>query len=266
MFTGIRTATILFLCGALGETSPLSAQDSTQGDPRTALPERPTVATHAYTVAPRYAEVEAGVQFADPRPGSALQIPTLLKIGVAHNLQFDVTTAYTRTRADSIVTQGVNDLSAGLKWHMFNDVPCLGDVALQGLMTFPTAPPRTVGTGVTGFSLLAIASHQFGTAELDANVGVTERTGNGIRTPKMATLWTASFSSPIANNFSWAAEMFGYPGTSGPAGAPSSVGVLLGPTYTARRYLVFDTGVILNVSHMAGNSGYAGLTWNLGRL
>jgi hypothetical protein len=36
-------------------------------DPHAAQPERPTVATHAYTVAPGYLEVEVGAQDMQPR-------------------------------------------------------------------------------------------------------------------------------------------------------------------------------------------------------
>ena len=52
-------------------------------DPHAAQPERPTVATHAGTVAPAWVEIEAGVEHDDLDGAHALLTPTVLKFGIA---------------------------------------------------------------------------------------------------------------------------------------------------------------------------------------
>lgn len=240
--------------------------DSSANDPRTALPERPTVATHAYTVAPAYVEVEAGAQVAAPSDQRIVLVPVLVKIGLAPSVQLDIAPGYARARDHDVVTSGMTDWSFGAKWHALNDVSVLGDFAVQAVLSVPTAPTRTVGTGTTGVSLLGISSHQWNGYELDVNAGITARTGNGSRAPTFATMWTGSLAVPLTARLGAAVELFGYPGTSGNAGAPPAVGFLIGPTYAVTRWLVLDAGAMFNVSHQNGNSVYAGLTWNLGRL
>ena len=247
-------------------TQGLLAQDSAAVDPHAALPERPTVATHAYTVAPGYIELEAGGQLERSREGSLLEVPVLWKIGVASRLQFDFAPEYTRERDQGTLAEGWNDLAFGVKWHLPVAVSLFGDVAIQTTVTVPSAPVRTVGTGTTGVSLLGISSHRWGEYELDVNAGVTRQSGDGSRVPRVSTLWTASLAAPIAGELDVAVELFGYPGTSGPAGALPAVGFLVGPTYAVRPWLVLDAGVMLNVEHQGANTGYAGMTWNVGRL
>jgi hypothetical protein len=73
-----------------------ATHDSVVQDPRAVQPERPTVATHAYTVAPGYLEIEAGVQEAKPSAGSQFVAPVVVKIGLASRLQLEVQGGYAR--------------------------------------------------------------------------------------------------------------------------------------------------------------------------
>ncbi len=59
-------------------------------DPRAVQPERPTVATHAYTVAPGYVEIEAGVQEARPHGTSQFVAPVVVKIGIVPRLRLEL--------------------------------------------------------------------------------------------------------------------------------------------------------------------------------
>src|ERR1043166_1890963 len=86
---------------------------ATGQSPRAANPERPTVATHAYAVAPGYVEVEQGVS---ARGASSLGQGTSwdvnIKIGVAPNVQLGVFgPAYARTGAG----HGIGDWGVALK-------------------------------------------------------------------------------------------------------------------------------------------------------
>lgn len=234
-------------------------------DPRTVQPERPTVATHAGTVAPGYAELETGVE-RDRYPGThVLLVPTELKLGLASHAQLAVVATGMHGTAGGDAATGLGDVTVDVKVRVLDDAPLLGDLALQPGITFPTGSTANgFGTGETGGSLLLISSHVFGGVAFDANVGATVRTGNGSRAPRTATLWTASFGIPVAGSLAWAAELFGYPGTGGAAGQSPSVAVLTGPTYTPARWLALDAGVITPVHGPQAHAIYAGAVVNFG--
>src|SRR4051812_16263171 len=80
----IKTLVTAGLVLALSQSA--RAQEAT--DPRAAQPERPTVATHAWTVAPRYSELETGFEW-DRNVDSSYGVSTLsvLKIGVGRRAQ-----------------------------------------------------------------------------------------------------------------------------------------------------------------------------------
>lgn len=257
----------------MGLAAPLRAQATDSAhtpaaavvDPRAVRPERPTVATHGYAVAPGYVEVEAGVQ--DARPGGTTQFaaPLVVKIGIVPRLQLELQGGYVRTVAPNATTAGASDIAVALKQRLVDAMPVLGDIAAQGAVKFATGS-RDAGTGTTDVSLLLISSRPMGDAELDLNAGYTHRSGDGTAVPTSATLLTASFGTPISGPIGGVAELFGYPRTSGPAGAPTAVGFLFGPTLQIRPWLVLDAGAILNVRNMGANAAYAGLTYNVGRI
>jgi hypothetical protein len=90
------------------------------------------------------------------------------------------------------------------------------------------------------------------------------RTGDGTFAPKSASYWTASFGGNAVDELGWVFELFGFPGTRGPAGQAPTIAVLLGPTYTYRPWLCFDAGCILKIAGPQPFGIYAGLTWNAG--
>jgi len=237
-------------------------------DPRAVQPERPTVATHAYTVAPGYVEIEVGAQDMQPRSASQLVVPTVVKIGIVPRLQLELQGGYVRNTADgppNTTDAGANDLAVALKQRMLDAAPVVHDFSVQGSIKFATGS-HGISTGTTDVSLLLISSRPIGGGELDLNAGYTRRSGNGTTAPTDATLLTASFGMPIHGHVGAVAELFAYPGTAGPSGAPPQVGFLTGPTLQVQPWLVLDAGVILNVQHMGANAAYAGLTYNIGRI
>ncbi|HET6764052.1 MAG TPA: hypothetical protein VFH27_10270, partial [Longimicrobiaceae bacterium] len=92
------------------------------------------------------------------------------------------------------------------------------------------------------------------------------RSGDGSTAPRDATLWALAAGAPVQGALGVAVEVFGYPGTSGPAGSAPSTALLAGPTYQARPWLFFDAGVIRRLSGPQPNALYAGVTYNAGRL
>lgn len=259
------------LCLATLLTSSASAQaarDSTTptpADPRAVQPERPTVATHAYTVAPGYIEIETGVQAARPQGARQVAAPLVVKVGIAPRLQLELQGGYVDNGAlgGSGAISGATDLAVAAKARVLETAPLVHDFSVQGTLKLATGA-RDVGTGTTDLSLLLISSRPIGRAELDLNAGYTRRLAAGARAPASATLLTASFGTPVYRRLGGVAELFAYPGTGGPAGARPMVGFLFGPTVQLRPSLVLDAGAILNVANMGANAAYAGLTYNLG--
>ncbi|MGO9480483.1 MAG: transporter [Candidatus Kryptoniota bacterium] len=246
-------------------TIPLGALAQTQ-DPHEAQPERPTVATHAGTVAPGWLEIEAGGEldhYIDHSQGIGL--PVTIKIGVTSNTQFSVFASGVQPSSDKDFQTG--DLAFGLKWRLADDLPILGRFAVLPIIKLPTgSAAEGAGTGTVDGSMLLISSNEFGPVELDVNFGYTIRSGNGTAAPKSATLWTASFGGPAVGGLGWAAELYGYPGTQGDAGKSPIVAVLIGPTFTAKPWLVFDLGVIEPVAGPQPHAVYCGGVWNIGRI
>ncbi len=248
-------ALVLFAARAAAQEAP---------DPRAVQPERPTVATHAGTVAPGWLEIEAGVE--RDRFGSSpatLSTPTVFKLGLAPRAQLSILA--TTLRAGSRTSFG--DLAAGVKWRALENARMLGDFAFLPAVKFPTGDRNTgAGTGTTDVSLLVISSHALGPVALDVNVGYTRRGGDGSRAPRNASLWTISFGGPIVSRLGWVGECYGYPGTSGPAGQAPVVAVLAGPTLLVRSWLALDAGLIAPVSGPQPRALYAGTVYNVGRM
>lgn len=241
------------------------APDSTAPDPHAVQPERPTVATHAYTVAPGWVEIETGVERDDQGAGAtAVGIPTEVKIGLTRHAQLSVFAPASRPVAGTL---GLGDIGLGVKWRLLDDAPVLGRFAiLPAVKTASGSAQAGRGTGTTDASLLLISSHDLGPVTMDLNAGYTWRRHAGANAPAAASVWTASFGGPAIGKLGWTAELFGYPATSGPAGQASTVALLGGPTLLAEPWLAFDAGLIVPVRGPQAHALYAGMVWNIGRL
>ena len=230
-------------------------------DPRAVQPERPSVATHAGTVAPGYVEIETGVETdRNPDDTHALQIPTVVKVGVAPRGQLSI---FVPMQRETGVSLGVGDVGAGVKWRLTDGDGPLGRVAMLPSFTWSTGGDRGTHTNAAG--LLLIDSRSVGPVSLDLNVGLTRHGGDGTTAPRTTTVWTASSAIPVAGAVGWQLECFGYPGTHGPAGNAPIVAILTGPTLGAWRSLAFDTGVILPLTGPQPKAWYAGAVANVGR-
>jgi hypothetical protein len=141
----------------------------------------------------------------------------------------------------------------------------LGAFAVLPGIKFPTGRADR-GTSTTDASFLLISSHRIGPVALDINAGYTRRSGNGARAPRSATVWTVSTGGPIAGAVGFAAEIFGFPATSGPTGAGGSLAVLAGPVITIRPWAVVDVGAIVRLRGEQPHALYGGLVYNFGKL
>jgi hypothetical protein len=246
------------------QTSTSAPAPEAPTDPHAVQPERPTVATHAGTVAPGWLEIEAGVERDRFAPSDiGYTVPTVLKIGLADRLQLGIFGSLSHPPG----TTGIGDVGAGVKWRLLDDAPVVGDFALLQSVKLPTGSAESgTGTGTTDVSLLAISSHDFGSVSVDINVGYTLRSGDGSVAPTRASLWTVSGGGQFIGPLGWALECYGYPGTGGPAGQAPIVAVLGGPTFLLHQWLAFDTGVILPVTGAQPRALYAGVVYNVGKL
>ena len=243
---------------------PLRAQ-APETDPRAVQPERPTVATHAHTVAPGYFEVESGVQGNRVDAGSrAYNVPTVMKVGLSSHLQLNLGTPVFLSGAGQ--QAGLGDVSVGVKWRLLDDHPVLGDFALLPAVKFPTGSITDgTGSGTTDVGLTVIASYDVRGVDMDLNLAYTRVGVVGDQSGTDAALWTASFGIPVAGRFSWVAELFGVPRVDG-ASAPPVTAFLTGPSFLVSPALNLDFGVIAPIHGDLPNAVYAGVVWNLGTI
>jgi hypothetical protein len=122
-------------------------------DPHAVQPERPTVATHAGTVAPGWIEVEAGAEFdrfVDRTHGAS--VPIVTKIGVASNVQLSIFGSGIRPPGEHGL--GFGDLGVDVKWRLFDKPAPLGRFAIQPGVKLPTGSSDAgTGTGTTDVSV-----------------------------------------------------------------------------------------------------------------
>ena len=252
------------LLAAMLIASRASAQQAAS-DPRAVQPERPTVATHAYTVAPGYVEIEAGVQGDRLDRGSrAYQAPIVTKLGLGSHAQLNVTTPFVFPSAGQRASAA--DVAIGIKWRLLDESRLLGAFALLPSVKFATGSiTRGSGTGTTDVGVTVISSRHVGVVAMDLNATYT-RLGAGAVTPAADdALWTASFGFPVHRQWSAVAELFGAPTIDG-SDRRSTVALLVGPTFLVSPALNLDAGVIAPLRGDLPNAIYAGVVWNLGRL
>ena len=232
------------------------------GIPVAVQPERPTVATHAGTVAPGLLEIETGGERdRSARHSYATQVPTVLKFGVTKETQLSIFTPFLSGPGTAF---GPGDFAVGVKWRILTNAPILNDFALLPQIKFATGGEHSTKT--TDASLLFISSRILGPVSLDLNAGATWRSGDGSNAPLTATVWTASAGMPVHGAFGWVVEVFDYPRTSGPAGNAGTAALLTGPTYLIRPQLALDAGIITPISGPQPHALYVGLVANVGKL
>jgi hypothetical protein len=255
MRRGAALAALMVIAAAAGR-----AQEST--DPHSAQPERPTVATHAYTVWPGYSEVEFGLELDQLAGTETFSTPTTYKVGITRRTQIEATFSWASQSGGS-TAQGFSDLVLAFKWRLTDSLPLFGAFAIQPALRLPVGAAAFSSDDYVG-SLLLISSQKIGPVELDLNFGAFVPITSG-DFPHLATLWTVSTGGPVRGNFGWTAELYGYPGTSGAGSEGPLVGLLVAPTFQMHDWFVLDAGVIFPVSGPQPHSIFAGLTWNVGK-
>jgi hypothetical protein len=148
------------LLAAAVSLAPVALWGQEAADPRATRPERPTVATHAWTVAPRHLELETGVEWdRNPDASHTVLTPTLLKIGIAARTQPGFQANLNQPPGASL---GVADVAILLKQRLADSLPVLGAFAVIPSVKFSTGG-LAHGTGTTIPGALGLASAQFST-------------------------------------------------------------------------------------------------------
>ena len=226
--------------------------------PRTANPERPTVATHAYTVAPGYAELEQGVRafgFGLTDLGEATAWDFNLKIGVRPDLQVGFFGAgYVRTGAGA----GVGDVGLSLK--VSQAVSSKAAIAIVPAMTVPTGDAgRELGAGRTLGSIVGVLSADLPAGvHFDANAGPV---GLGAGAPQWFT--SIGLAHGGVGPVGVAVELFDF--TDGGAG-PRQRGFLAALMVTVADWVVMDAGGVYGLVDGTPDQLFLGITTNLGRI
>jgi len=224
--------------------------------PRSANPERPTVATHAYTVASGFAELEQGARaFGVNGLGEATSWDFNLKIGVRPGLQLGLFGAgYVRTGAGS----GVGDVGLSLK--VSQDISPKTAIAIVPAMTVPSGDAgRGLGAGQMLGSLVGVVSADLPQGfHFDANAGPV---GIGAGKPQWFT--SIGLAHGGAGGVGVATELFDF--TGGGAG-PRQRGFLAALMVTVADWVVVDAGVVRGLVDGTPDQVFLGMTTNLGRI
>jgi len=224
--------------------------------PRAANPERPTVATHAYAVAPGYAELEQGARaFGVNGLGEATSWDFNLKIGVRSGLQLGVFGAgYVRAAGGA----GVGDVGLSLKAS--RTVSPQAAIAVVPAVTAPTGnAARGLGAGLVLGSLVGVFSADLPKGfHFDANAGPV---GIGAGRPQWFT--SVGLAHGGIGAVGVATELFDF--TGGAAG-PRQRGFLAALMVTAADWVVVDGGGVLGLVAGTPDQLFVGVTTNLGRI
>ena len=219
--------------------------------PRAANPERPTVATHAYAVAPGYVDVEQGISARGSTSlASATSWDLNVKIGIASHIQLGLFgPGYLRIGA----RHGIGDWGAALKLR--TDLSEEFAIAVVPAMTLPTGNERWgLGAGRALGQLPFVLSVN-GPAGLHADLNAGPL-GIGAGTPQWLT--TASFSRPLGA-LGVSAELFRI--SAGAAG-PRQAGMLGALTVTPVQWMVIDAGGTIGLGSGSLDGIFLGMTTN----
>jgi hypothetical protein len=238
-----------------GASGFILAQSLVAQHPRAANPERPTVATHAYAVAPGYIELEQGLS---ARGRTSLSEQTSwdvnLKIGITPHVQLGLFgPAYLRS------DDGVGTGDFGLALKIRGDLSPAVAVAVVPAVSAPTgSAAKGLGAGRALASLVGVVSAELGGGvHFDANAGPT---GLGAGTPQ----WFGSVGlSRAFGRLSIATELFAF--ASGGAGAAQR-GALGSVLVTLAEWAVADVGGVVGLSDGSPDQVFVGLTTNFGAI
>lgn len=224
--------------------------------PRAANPERPTVATHAYTVAPGFAELEQGARaFGVSGLGEGSAWDLNLKIGLRPGLQLGFFgPGYVRTGAGA----GVGDVGWSLKASRV--ISPKASIAMVPAVTVPTGDAgRGLGAGRALGSLVGVFSADLpGGFHFDANAGPV-----GIGAGRSQWFTSVGLAHGGVGPVGVAFELFDF--TGGGVGTRQR-GLLAAVMVTVADWVVLDAGGVRGLVDGTPDQLFLGMTTNVGRI
>ena len=213
------------------------------------------MATHAYTVAPRYWELEQGFRvFGIDDLSEVSSYDFNLKIGLASSLQLGIFGAAWIRNDDG---SGIGDVGVSLKWQ--RAVGKRSAVALVPAVIVPTGDEiRERGAGRVLGSLVGVYSADVAEPlHIDVNTGPF---GIGAEHP----LWFTSLGASGAfGTVGWALELFDFRSRLDERGETGLLGAVL---FTLAEWAVLDIGGVLGVGSGSADQLFIGATTNVGRV
>jgi hypothetical protein len=231
-------------------------------DPRAVQPERPSVATHAFTVAPGIVEIEAGVEraYEDGRY-TGTSLPFTVKLGLAERVQLAIGGSMSWPASSD---RRFDEISVGVKWRLSERAPLAGAIAVLSSVTVPAGAARASSNNTVG--VLLIASRSIAGISLDLNAGYARTIGGQVDADAKEALWAVSLGGPIAGRFGWFGELSGVRTMPADDTAAHVAGALAGATVSVSPSLVVDVAIVLPTAGADGRAVVTGLSWNVCRL
>jgi hypothetical protein len=226
------------------------------------VPYRPTVSTPADLPAPGYPELEAGylhTHGGDSARRESLPMTFKLAWDPRWALLIGTDARVAERDFDGATTRSGGDTTLALKYKL----PLREDVALgwQAGPTLATAR-MPIGSGKTDWTLMGIASANFGDIHVDANVGAVRVGAVDPGQGRVATNWSMAGSYPLDDRYTTAVEASG----SAQRGTGAATNALAALSYNVSRALVVDVAASAGLSRHAPDWQLAtGLTVQLGR-
>jgi hypothetical protein len=223
-------------------STPVSVPAAEDKQPEiTANPGRPAMATSALLTPIGYAQFESGLLFAADSAGFSNRSgdEETMRVTVSPFLQFIVAAeplAHTGTGQKSLNQRG--DATAGLQMIMMPGHGIKPTISSSYLHLIRMGTASSLDIGGFSNSVLLLASSDLGHLHVDANVFLNETEGP-VRRAQLGE--AVAFSHPVTAKLGATAELrhFTEPLTGG-----SVYSTLWGASYSVRRNLVIDTGLV----------------------
>jgi hypothetical protein len=230
---------------ALGLAMVLAAPALAEAAPHFGLSRlrRHRISRHATKTTDGVIEIETDVERDEYPDGSrGTQVTTTGRVRLADGLQLNLEVPALSAQDNGSMDLG--DVAASVNWQVLDDTPIFGDIFILPGVKVPTGSlERATGTGTTDGSVLIVSSNQWRALNLDLSLGYTRRSGDGTDAPQQYTSWSAALDGPLHGPVGWSMEWSGLPATSGPAGAPASSALTIGPTFSVHDWLTVETAV-----------------------
>ena len=211
------------------------------GDADPVAPYRPSVSSPAQLPVPGQLEMEAGGLRVRSGTGAAAarrdSLPLLLKLAFSSEWGLLLgADAYVAVRDGSMQARGFGDTNLTVKraWSIDDETAFGMELGVK----LPTARD-TLGSGKADATLNAIYSKDLGPVHMDANLNATRRGAVDPGTSRLQSGASASFSLPLAAQWSVTAEV----SATRQRGTDSTTQVLAALSYSPTKRLTFDIGV-----------------------